>query len=114
MDPFKTTIFGKKTLSGVLKEIYDTQKKRDQQIIDLILDLKPLVKELGDATLLVPLIKDYLDMGLKNDDNLIKMATLVQRIINSSGTPESGGGIGIPDKEKAELLAEIRKIKDDE
>ena len=111
MDPFKTKIFGKKTLSGVLKEIYDTQKKRDEQIVGLILDLKPLVKDLGDATLLVPLIRDYLDMGLKNDDQLIKMATIVQRILSSNNNTKEEG-LGISDREKRELLEEYKKVKD--
>lgn len=112
MDPFKTKIFGNKTLSGIMKEIYTTQKKRDKQIIGLILDLKPLVKDLGDATLLVPLIKDYLDMGLKNDDQLIKMATIVQRIFSSGKTSENKGGIS--DEEKKQLLIEYKNLKKEE
>lgn len=114
MDPFKTKIFGNTTLSGLLKEIYQTQKKRETQIFNLVMDLQPLVKDLGDATLLVPLIRDYLDMGLKNDEQLIKMATIVQRVINSSNTSETGGGFGITDKEKEELLAEYKKLKKEE
>lgn len=109
MDAFDTKIFGKKTLSNLMKEIYDTQKKRDSQILGLIMDLKPLVKDLGDATLLVPLIKDYLDMGLKNDDQLIKLATIIQRIVTSNST-SNGDGLTISEEEKKQLLLEYKKV----
>lgn len=111
-DAFKVKIFGRKTLSNIMKEIYDTKKHRESQIFDLILDLKPLIKDLGDATLLVPLIKDYLDMGLKNDDQLIKMATIVQRIITSNNIKESDGD-GISEQEKKDLLKEYQKLKEE-
>jgi len=74
------TIFGKKKFSDLLKEIYDNSKKKDQQINALIGELRPLVLSLGDATLVVPLIKEYMEIGIKNDDHLIKMAAIVQRM----------------------------------
>ena len=82
-----TTIFGKKTVSDVLKEIYDNSKNKEKQINALIGELKPLVENIGDATLVVPMIKEYLEVGVKNDEHLIKMVALVQRL-------ESGGGKG--------------------
>jgi hypothetical protein len=76
MSQFDKTVFGKKKFSDLLEEIYDNQKKKDKQINALINELKPMIEEIGDATLLVPLIKEYLEMGIKNDDLLIKMAAL--------------------------------------
>ena len=75
-----TTIFGKKTVSDVLKEIYDNSKNKEKQINALIGELKPLVENIGDATLVVPMIKEYLEVGVKNDEHLIKMVALVQRL----------------------------------
>ena len=79
-----TTIFGKKTVSDVLKEIYDNSKNKEKQINALIGELKPLVENIGDATLVVPMIKEYLEVGVKNDEHLIKMVALVQRFDNSA------------------------------
>ena len=76
----ETTIFGKKTVSDVLKEIYDNSKNKEKQINALIGELKPLVENIGDATLVVPMIKEYLEVGVKNDEHLIKMVALVQRL----------------------------------
>jgi len=67
MSNLDANIFGKKKFSDLLKEIYDNQKLKAQQISALINELKPLINDIGDATLIVPLIKEYMDLGLKND-----------------------------------------------
>jgi hypothetical protein len=111
MSQFDKVIFGKKKFSNILEEIYDNQKKKDKQINALINELKPMIEEIGDATLLVPLIKEYLEMGIKNDDLLIRMAALAQRAMNSESTD---AGLGISDEEKQQLLDEISKFKTEE
>jgi tRNA splicing ligase len=108
MSSLENVVFGKKTFSSILEEIYDNQKKKDKQISALINELKPLISDIGDATLIVPLIKEYLEISVKNDEQLIKMATIIQRALNSTSTED--GGFGISDEEKAQLLAEIDKI----
>jgi hypothetical protein len=109
MNGLDNVVFGKKKFSDILEEIYTNQQKKDRQISALISELKPLVESIGDATLIVPLIKEYLEISVKNDEQLIKMATIIQRIMNN--TTGEGGGFGISDEEKAQLLAEIDKIK---
>ena len=111
MSSLENVVFGKKTFSSILEEIYDNQKKKDKQISALINELKPLISDIGDATLIVPLIKEYLEISVKNDEQLIKMATIVQRIMSNNGTAESG--FGISEEEKAQLLAEIDKFKEE-
>lgn len=108
MNGLDNVVFGKKKFSDILEEIYTNQQKKDKQISILISELKPLVQEIGDATLIVPLIKEYLEISVKNDEQLIKMATIIQRALNSTSSDD--GGFGISDEEKAQLLAEIDKI----
>lgn len=100
-------IFGKKKFSDILGEIYDNQKKKETQISGLISELKPLVKDIGDATLIVPLIKDYLEIGVKNDEQLIKMATIVQRALNNASGEDA---LGISEEEKQQLMEELDKL----
>lgn len=88
MDALEKKIFKNKTLSHIFEEIYTNSKTKSSQINELILELKPLVETLQDATLLVPLIKDYLEIGIKNDEHLIKMAGIIQRLENSKGSSE--------------------------
>jgi hypothetical protein len=103
-----SVIFGKKKFSNILEEIYDNQKKKEKQISGLISELKPLINDIGDATLLVPLIKDYMEIGVKNDEQLIKMATIIQRALNSSNNGDDN--MGISEEEKAQLMEELEKL----
>jgi hypothetical protein len=102
MSHLESNIFGKKKLSDIFKEIYENQKKKEQQITALIGELKPLINDIGDATLIVPLIKEYMELGIKNDEQLIKMATIVQRALASNKSEEEG--FGMTEEEKAQLL----------
>ena len=101
-------IFGNKKFSDILSEIYDNQTEKKKQITGLISELKPLISDIGDATLIVPLIKEYLEIGVRNDEQLIKMATIVQRVVNNSNSDDS---TGITEAEKEELLAELDNIQ---
>ena len=105
---FEKLVFGKKKFADLLEEIYTNQKRREAQVTALISELKPMVTDIGDATLIVPLIKEYMEIGVKNDDALIKMATLVQRDLNST---TEDGGLGISDEEKSQLLEEMEKLQ---
>ena len=107
MSGLDSNIFGKKKFSDILKEIYDNQKEKQKQISGLISELKPLISDIGDATLIVPLIKEYMEIGVKNDEQLIKMATIVQRALNNSGSADS---VMLTDEEKEQLLEEIEKL----
>tara|TARA_R110000764_G_scaffold74078_2_gene150665 strand:- start:43 stop:414 length:372 start_codon:yes stop_codon:yes gene_type:complete len=83
-------IFKGKTLSDLFGEIYDNSKETKGQVQGLIRELKPLIESIGDATLIVPMIKEYMDIGVKNDDALIKLATIIQRIESAQAKGESG------------------------
>jgi len=107
MSQFDKIVFGKKTFASILEEIYENQKKKDKQVTALISELKPMIEEIGDATLIVPLIKEYMEIGVKNDDLLIKMAALAQRAISS----QNGESLSISEEEKQQLLNEINKFK---
>jgi len=110
MSQFDNVIFGKKKFSDVLEEIYNNQKKKDQQVTALINELKPLISDIGDATLVVPLIKEYMEISVKNDDILIKMAALAQRAM---ATVSADGSLTISDEEKEQLLAAMNELKGD-
>lgn len=83
MDFSQVKLFGKKNFSDLLKEIHTNQKDKESQLRSLIEGLKPLITSPGEATMIVPLIKEYMELAIKNDDALIKMAGIVQRAMNS-------------------------------
>ena len=104
MDPLNQIIFDDKSFSDLLKEIHKNQSKKSKQLASLIAELRPLVTSLGDATVVVPLIKEYMEISVKNDDQLIKMAAIVQRL--STGTTSTGDG-GMLTEEEMEQLQQV-------
>ena len=102
-------IFGSKKFSDILEEIYNNQKKKEEQISTLISELKPLIQDIGDATLVVPLLKEYLEISVKNDEQLIKMATIIQRAVQNEG--DDDGNFGMTEEEKQQLLNEVKSTE---
>jgi hypothetical protein len=84
MDFNNVVLFGKKTFADLLKEIHTNSSTKEKEIRIMIEQLKPFINSAGDAVIIVPLIKDYLDVSVKNDDLLIKMAGIVQRALNDT------------------------------
>ena len=83
-------IFDGKTLSDLFSEIHGNSTSTRAQVKALIGELKPLIENIGDATLIVPMIKEYMEIGVKNDEQLIKLATIVQRIESANAKGEGG------------------------
>ena len=111
MGQLDKNIFGKKKFSDIIEEIYNNQKRKEEQISILISELKPLIQDIGDATLVVPLLKEYLEISVKNDEQLIKMATIIQRAVQNEG--DDDGNFGMTEAEKQQLLNEVKKYGED-
>ena len=104
MNALNQILFDDKSFSDLLKEIHKNQSKKAKQLASLIAELRPLITNLGDATVVVPLIKEYMEISVKNDDQLIKMAAIVQRL--STGTSITGDG-GMLTEEEIQQLQDV-------
>jgi len=108
-------LFAGTTFSDLMKDVYHNSKKKSRQIDSLIQDLKPHIKNVGDATIIAPILKDYLEVSVKNDDALVKLAAVVQRIISATSKDDDGNEFGMTDEERSRLLEEaeneIKTIK---
>ena len=113
MEGFDIEIFKGKSFSDLLKDIYSNSQKKDRQINVLISELRPLIKNIGDATVIVPLIKEYLEVGVKNDEHLVKLAAVVQRLVstNNKVQAETGQSWLLSEEEKQQLLEELDSIE---
>ena len=96
-------LFKNITFSDLMSDVYHNSKKMSRQINQLINQLQPLIKNASDATVIVPLIKEYLDVAVKNDDQLVKLTAIVQRYISTKQTISGDDGI-LSAEEKEELL----------
>ena len=108
MDSLNQIIFDDKSFSDILKEIHKNQSKKAKQLANLIAELRPLITSLGDATVVVPLIKEYMEISVKNDEQLIKMAAIVQRL--STGATSSGDAGLLTDTEMEQLQGIAEEI----
>jgi len=104
-------IFDGKSLSDLFSEIHSNSSTTRAQVKALIGELKPLIENIGDATLIVPMIKEYMEIGVKNDEQLIKLATIVQRIESANAKGEGGDMFDF--SELQDLLEESEETKEE-
>ncbi len=106
-------IYKGKSFKDLCKDIYSNQENRKEQIEIVISDLRPLIKTVNDAMMVVPLIKGYMDTANTNDEHLIKLAQIIQRIMNAQAQAEKDGlGFSISEDEKKALWAEVKAIQE--
>lgn len=105
----KILLFGKKSLGDLFKDIYTNQKTTEKQIGDMILALKPFISNASEAAMIVPLIQEYLEVKVKNDEHLIKMAAVVQRAMSSA--PKDGGDSYLSELEMQSLLDTVNDME---
>ena len=114
-------IFEGKTLSDVFKDIYDNSKTNKQQLEVLMKEVVGFIKDGDTAVQIVPMLKEYLEINVKNDEQLVKLATIVQRITAAEKrTTSDEGEFGLSEAEKEQLMSAIEsdvqelQIKKDE
>ena len=114
-------IFEGKTLSDVFKDIYDNSKTNKQQLEVLMNEGVGFINHGDTAVQIIPMLKEYLEINVKNDEQLVKLATVVQRIMAAEKrVSDSGEEFGLSDAEKEQLMNAIEsdvqelQIKKDE
>ena len=110
-------LFNGTNFFDLMRDVYHNSKKKSRQIDLLIKELQPMIKNVGDATVIVPLIKDYLEVSVKDDDALVKLAAVVQRLVSANSKDDDGNEFGLSEEERKRLLEEaeeeIKNIKED-
>ena len=114
-------IFEGKTLSDVFKDIYDNSKTNKQQLEVLMKEVVGFIKDGDTAVQIITMLKEYLEINVKNDEQLVKLATIVQRITAvEKRISDSGDEFGLSESEKEQLMNAIEsdvqelQIKKDE
>tara|TARA_R110002126_G_scaffold97983_6_gene227830 strand:- start:923 stop:1294 length:372 start_codon:yes stop_codon:yes gene_type:complete len=107
-----TVLFGDKSFADLMKNIYDNTKKKETQITALIDQLKPMIRNMTDASMMVPLIKEYLEVSVKNDDNLVKLTAIIQRLLIANTKTTSGDELGLSEMERAQLMEAAQDLMD--
>ena len=114
----KDEIFEGKSFQDLTKDIYENSQKKKLQIDLLISEIHGFITTIDDVIMVAPIIKEYMEVSVKNDEHLVKLAGVIQRILvkNSSSDEES---FLLSDTEKEDLINalqddvhDLQKIKD--
>jgi hypothetical protein len=101
-------LFDNKSLGDIFKQIHKNNKDTDKQITELIDAIKPLASSnAGSAVMLMPTVKDLIDVNVKNNEQLIKMAGIVQRA--ATVTAASNAGFDFMNSEEIQQLLDEQK-----
>ena len=105
-------IFGDKNFSDLSQEIYENNKLKKTQIDLLIQEVHGYIQGIEDIAIVGPIIKELMDVGIKNDDNLVKLATIYQRIMSKQPIDDSDVGL-LSEEEKEQLMATLEDVTTD-
>ena len=96
-------IFECKTIQAKTKDIYENQKNKKLQLDLLIQEIHGFIQSIDDVVLVAPLIKEMYEVSVKNDEHLVKLAGVLQRIIVKAAAGDEESML-LSDSEKQDLL----------
>ena len=105
-------IFDGKNFSDLSQEIYENNKFKKTQIELLIQEVHGYIQGIEDIAIVGPIIKELMDVGIRNDDNLVKLATIYQRIMSKQPVDEGDFSL-LSDEEKQQLMESLENVADD-
>lgn len=106
-------VFKEKSLADIFEDIYNNSADNKKQLDVLIREVVQFIKDGDTAIQLIPAIKEYLDIKVKNDEQLVKMASIVQRLVVGEQRGSSEVEFGLSDSEKSELLKSLEPVAKD-
>ena len=105
-------IFKGKTFQDLTKDIYDNTINKKKQIDLLISEIHGFITTIDDVVLVAPIIREYMEVAVKNDEHLVKLAGVIQRILaKSTGANEES--FLLSDAEKEDLISALQEDVED-
>ena len=104
-------IFDGKTFEDLTRDIYENQQNKKLQLDLLIQEIHGMIQTMDDAVLITPLIKELFEVAIKNDEHLVKLASVWQRILGKGNNDDDG--MLLSENEKEELIAALQDDVDD-
>ena len=106
-------IFEGKSLSSLFEDIYKNSKTNKTQLEVLVKEVASFIKDGDMAVQLIPMIKEYLEINVKNDEQLVKLAQVVQRLIAAESRSGAEGEFLLTDREKEQLVKDLDSVVGD-
>ena len=108
----KDEIFEGKSFQDLTKDIYKNTTDRKKQIDLLISEIHGFITTIDDVVLVAPIIKEYMDVAVKNDEHLVKLAGVIQRILAKSSSSDEDSLL-LSEQEKEDLIAALQEDVND-
>ena len=109
-------VFEGKSFKDLCKDVVDRSQSKKDQLDTLISDIRTLIKQPNDVQVFMPRIKELLEVGIKNDEQIVKLCAVVQRLQSTQLETTGGDSAGLSEEEKEQLLSakirELENIKD--
>ena len=106
-------VFEGKSLSDLFKDIYDNTKTNKKQLEVLMKEVTSFIKDGDTAVQIIPMLKEYLEINVKNDDQLVKVAGIVQRMVANESKANDSSEFGLSDAEKEQLMSAVEDVAND-
>ncbi len=101
-------IYKGKTIADLFKKIDDNSNRNKIQIESLIQEMMVFIKDPQSAQTLFPMISDFMEANIRNDELLVKLTAVVQRVMQAESKARDGD-YGLSDKEKDQILGKIEE-----
>ena len=108
----KDEIFEGKSFQDLTKDIYKNTTDRKKQIDLLISEIHGFITTIDDVIMVAPIIKEYMEVSVKNDEHLVKLASVLQRIYTKSKSTDDDS-LALTEKEKEELMISLQNTVDE-
>lgn len=106
---FKTKDGRQVTYEDLLRDVYENNAETRESIKTLVGELTNLIKTPSDAMMVMAHVTMMIDTRVKNDDLLVKIASILSRMIQKQ-TGKSDDDWGISEDEKRQLLQEAESV----
>jgi len=103
---FDTEIFEGKTLADIFSDVYKNTEKKREQINQFVGSMVKLIRTPEDAAVLGPVIQSFLEVNVKNDEHIVRLAQIAQRLVTVN-TKTTDNGL-LTEEEKNQLLSNIK------
>lgn len=104
---FDNVIFDGKTLSDLFSDVYKNTENKRTQINQFVASMVKLIRTPEDAAMLGPIIKDFLEVNVKNDEHIVRLVQIAQRLVMVN-TKGNGDTSLLSEEEKNQLLNNIK------
>ena len=101
-------IFDNVSFSDLTRDIYDNSKSKRVQLDLLIQEIHGFIQSIDDAVVVMPIVKEIFDVAIRNDEHLVKLASVLQRIVGKSNGASDSDTMMLSDAEKKELIATLQ------